>query len=66
MRNKGKGHHQEWSPRFLPQKLGWMGRLFSEMQETEGKTDAGGKVNGSHVTEYAMFPGGQAPIRAKH
>ena len=36
------------------------------MQETEGKTDAGGKVNGSHVTEYAMFPGGQAPIRAKH
>ena len=64
MRDEGKGHHQEWSPRFLPQKLGWMRRLFSEMQETEGITDAGGKVKGSHVTEYAMFPGGQAPIRA--
>lgn len=34
------------------------------MQETEGITDAGGKVKGSRVTEYAMFPGGQAPVRA--
>ena len=66
VKDEGKGHHQEWSCRFLPRKPGWMRRLFSEMQETEGITEAGrGRVKGSRVTECATFPGGQAPIRAE-